>query len=85
MRQSGLRELIGESAQLENIYVGGDLDMMERAGLSLSAFSKMFDGKPTLPFEAAPFCNGAAGIDSELKHSPRFAVAFGLALREMLQ
>ncbi|WP_277185989.1 pilus assembly protein PilM [Caballeronia sp. BR00000012568055] len=79
-----LRDLAGDAAPPHCIYVGGNLELMERGGFSTLAISALFDC-PTLPFEAAPFCNGAANIDDVLKHSPRFAVAFGLALREVLQ
>jgi Tfp pilus assembly PilM family ATPase len=79
-----LRDLVGDDAPLEGIYVGGDIDVLQRAAFPPTALSTMFNAT-TLPFEPAPFCNGAADIDPELRHSPRFAVAFGLALREVLQ
>jgi Tfp pilus assembly PilM family ATPase len=79
-----LRELAGDCARLDCIYVGGNLALMDRAGYSVLGISALFDCA-VLPFESAPYCNGAADIDDVLKHSPRFAVAFGLALREVSQ
>ncbi|GAB5098910.1 pilus assembly protein PilM [Caballeronia sp. TF1N1] len=79
-----LRDLAGTDAPLDCVYVGGEADLMAQAALPLPALAKMF-GCPALPFECAPYCNGVAGIDASLKHSPLFAVAFGLALREVLQ
>jgi Tfp pilus assembly PilM family ATPase len=79
-----LRDLAGGHARIDCIYVGGDTELMTQAGLSLPGLSKRFECA-ALPFECAPFCNGSKEIDATLKHSPRFAVAFGLALREMTQ
>jgi Tfp pilus assembly PilM family ATPase len=79
-----LRELAGEHAPIDCIYVSGELTLMSKSGLSVAALAKLFDC-PVLPFEGASSCNGAADIDRELRHSPRFAVAFGLALREVTQ
>jgi Tfp pilus assembly PilM family ATPase len=78
-----LRDLAGDHARIDCIYMGGDNDLMTQAGLSLPGLSKLFDCA-ALPFECAPFCNGSQTIDAELRHSPRFAVAFGLALRELM-
>jgi Tfp pilus assembly PilM family ATPase len=79
-----LRELAGERTPLDCVYVGGDLDLLTRASYPLNVLSKLFDCA-VLPFESASYCNGAADIDEALSHSPRFAVAFGLALREVSQ
>lgn len=77
-------DLIGQNAALDWILVSGDLDLLARAGLPAPQLAERF-GCPVLPFECAPFCNGAARIDEALRHSPLFAVAFGLALREVTQ
>ncbi|WP_321799762.1 type IV pilus biogenesis protein PilM [Caballeronia sp. J97] len=79
-----LHELAGQDAPPDCIYVGGQIELMAHASLPLPVLGKTF-GCPALPFEAAPYCNGAAEIQAAHKHSPRFAVAFGLALREVMQ
>lgn len=79
-----LRDLAGNQHPLDCIYVGGETQLMSHAGLPLPVLAQMFDC-PALPFECAPYCNGSADIDGAHKFSPRFAVAFGLALREVLQ
>ncbi|WP_250473223.1 pilus assembly protein PilM [Caballeronia sp. GAFFF1] len=78
-----LRDLAG-AAPLGGIFVGGQEYLLKQAGLSVEALTEVF-GCPALPFESAPYCHGASGIAGALKHSPVFAVAFGLALREVLQ
>jgi Tfp pilus assembly PilM family ATPase len=79
-----LRDLAGHAAPLDCIYVGGQLELLAHTGLSIPALGKTFDC-PALPFECAPYCNGAADIEAAQRHSPRFAAAFGLALREVMQ
>jgi Tfp pilus assembly PilM family ATPase len=79
-----LRDLAGGHAPIDCIYLSGELALMSKAGLTVPALAQLFDC-PVLPFEAAPNCNGAADIDGALRYSPRFAVAFGLALREVMQ
>jgi Tfp pilus assembly PilM family ATPase len=79
-----LRDLAGTHAPLDCIYLSGDTELVAQSGVSIPVLAKTFDC-PVLPFEAAPYCNGAAQIDAELRHAPRFAVAFGLALREVMQ
>ncbi|BBU28562.1 hypothetical protein BTHE68_22960 [Burkholderia sp. THE68] len=79
-----LHDLADEAAPLDCIYVGGQIELMAHACLPLPMLGKSF-GCPALPFEAAPYCNGASGILAANKHSPRFATAFGLALREVMQ
>jgi hypothetical protein len=64
--------------------VGGQIELMTHASLPLPVLGKTF-GCPALPFEAAPYCNGASDIPAAHRHSPRFAAAFGLALREVMQ
>ncbi|MFM0138939.1 pilus assembly protein PilM [Caballeronia grimmiae] len=79
-----LRHLAGETTPIDCAYVGGQMQLLANAGLPLPALAKIV-GCPALPFEAAPYCNGASEIDAAMKHSPIFATAFGLALREVLQ
>ncbi|SAL01586.1 competence protein ComA [Caballeronia fortuita] len=79
-----LHELAGDAAPLDCIYMGGQIELLAHAGVPLPVLGKTF-GCPALPFEAAPYCNGTADIQTAHKHSPRFAVAFGLALREVMQ
>jgi Tfp pilus assembly PilM family ATPase len=79
-----LHDLVGRSAPLDCIYAGGQIDLLAHADCPIPALGKSF-GCPALPFEAAPWCNGAPEISTACKHSPRFAVAFGLALREVMQ
>jgi Tfp pilus assembly PilM family ATPase len=79
-----LLDLIGPKGPPDWIFVGGDVDLLTRAGYAATELTAIFRC-PVLPFECAPFCNGAAPIDDALRHSPLFAVAFGLALREVMQ
>jgi len=77
-----LLDLAG-GGQVDWIYIGGDIDLLARAGASVSMMATLF-GCPVMPFECAPFCNGAQKADDGLRHSPLFAVAMGLALREVM-
>ncbi|SAK85183.1 competence protein ComA [Caballeronia hypogeia] len=79
-----LHDLAGEDAPLDCIYAGGRIELLAHAGVPLPVLGKTF-GCPALPFEAAPHGNGASEIEAPHRHSPRFAVAFGLALREVMQ
>jgi Tfp pilus assembly PilM family ATPase len=79
-----LRDLIGPKGPPDWIFVGGDLDLLGRAGYPATELQAIFRC-PVLPFECAPFCNGASQVEEALRHSPLFAVAFGLALREVTQ
>jgi Tfp pilus assembly PilM family ATPase len=77
-----LLELAG-GGRIDWIYMGGDIDLLERAGASTSMIATLF-GCPVMPFECAPFCNSAQKSDDSLRYSPLFAVAMGLALREVM-
>jgi Tfp pilus assembly PilM family ATPase len=83
-----LRDLAGGHAPVERIYLGGDVGLMEGAGQSPHALAKLFSC-PVEEFRSAPYCGGTDGggidIPGEHRQSPRFAVAFGLALREVMQ
>ena len=78
-----LTDLAGDDPDVQWIYIGGDIDLLDRAGVSMSMLAGLF-GCPVMPFECAPFCNGAQRVDGRLAHSPLFAVAMGLALREVM-
>ncbi|MDR5814649.1 pilus assembly protein PilM [Caballeronia sp. LZ033] len=79
-----LQDLAGDGAPLDCVYAGGRIELLGHAGLALPVLGKSL-GCPALPFEAAPYCNGASAIVAAHRHSPRFAAAFGLALREVMQ
>jgi Tfp pilus assembly PilM family ATPase len=79
-----LQDLAGAEMPLDCIYAGGQIELLGHAGLPLPVLGKT-SGCPALPFEAAPYCNGAAEIVAAHRHSPRFVTAFGLALREVMQ
>ncbi|BAN24296.1 type IV pilus biogenesis protein PilM [Caballeronia insecticola] len=79
-----LHDLAGRHSPPDCVYAGGQLELLAHAGVPLPVLGKTF-GCPALPFESAPYCNGAAEIAAAHRHSPRFAAAFGLALREVMQ
>jgi Tfp pilus assembly PilM family ATPase len=70
----------------ERALVGGDLRLLERVGLSLADIGERL-GCRAEPFDCTPFCidgsflAGRAGV----LHAPAFAVAFGLALRGVME
>jgi Tfp pilus assembly PilM family ATPase len=78
-----LIDLAGDGPCVHWIYIGGDIELLARAGVSTSMLATLFRC-PVMPFECAPFCNGAQKVDERLRHSPLFAVALGLALREVM-
>ncbi len=78
-----LADLAGDGPRVHWIYIGGDIELLNRAGVSTQMLAAAF-ACPVMPFECAPFCNGAQRVDERLAHSPLFAVALGLALREVM-
>jgi hypothetical protein len=80
---AALSSLIDGRENVRWIHVGGDIDLLARAGAPTSLVSSLL-GCPVMPFECAPFCNGAQHVDDVLRHSSLFAVAMGLALREVM-
>jgi Tfp pilus assembly PilM family ATPase len=78
-----LADLAGDGPRVHWIYIGGDIELLNRAGVSTQMLAASF-ACPVMPFECAPFCNGAQRVDERLAHSPLFAVALGLALREVM-
>jgi Tfp pilus assembly PilM family ATPase len=78
-----LTDLVGDGSRVHWIYIGGDIELLNRAGVTTPMLAVLFNC-PVMPFECAPFCNGAQRVDERLAHSPLFAVAMGLALREVM-
>lgn len=66
----------------ERAFVGGDLRLLERVGLSLADIGERL-GCRAEPFDCAPLCVDSAFLAGRagVSHAPTFAVAFGLALR----
>ncbi|MGN6315329.1 hypothetical protein [Trinickia sp.] len=82
---AALRLLAGGEG-LHAALVGGDVALLERIGLTLADIGERL-GCSAAPFECAPFgCRPGALTDLEgWKHGAAYAVAFGLALREVTQ
>ncbi|WP_232316464.1 type IV pilus biogenesis protein PilM [Candidatus Burkholderia verschuerenii] len=78
-----LRDLAGGHAPVKRIYLGGDVELMARAGLPPAVLAALF-GCAVQEFRPAPYCSGKDMSDEDI-NSPRFAVAFGLALREVME
>ncbi|CAN7181853.1 pilus assembly protein PilM [Trinickia sp. LjRoot230] len=80
---AALREL-GGGLPLECAFAGGDLGALAGIGTTLADIGDLL-GCTVLPFECAPFVDAATCVlpasAAALTHAPRFAVAFGLALR----
>jgi Tfp pilus assembly PilM family ATPase len=70
-------------ADLAGAVVAGDLDAIAAAGLEFDALRAALGCDPQL-FCAAPFCHASLANDA-LCGSPAFAVAFGLAMRGVLE
>jgi hypothetical protein len=56
-----LASLIDGRDSVHWIYVGGDVELLARAGASTGMVKGLF-GYPVMPFECAPFCNGAQRV-----------------------
>lgn len=83
--ESALRLLAGTEG-LEAVFVGGDIRLLERIGLTVADIGERL-GCGAAPFECASFCC-RAGVLAEVKgwkHGATYAVAFGLALRGVTQ
>lgn len=80
-----LRTLAAKEA-LDHAFVGGDLALLARVGLTLADIGERL-GCRIAPFECAPFCCGGVvpPKPTAWKHDPSFAVAFGLALRGVIE
>ncbi|TKC90786.1 pilus assembly protein PilM [Trinickia terrae] len=83
-----LRELGGGGAlgcALGCALIGGELELLGSVGVAIADIGDLL-GCSVLPFECAPYCDdGSSGVPAELRHAPAFAVAFGLALRGVLE
>ncbi|HEV3106122.1 MAG TPA: pilus assembly protein PilM [Trinickia sp.] len=68
--------------QLDWALAGGEIGLLDSVGFTLADVGDLL-GCMVLPFECAPFCQGASGCQAppEWQHAPTFALAFGLALR----
>ena len=79
-----LLDLIGPKGPPDWIYVGGDMDLLTRAGYSATKLAAIFRC-PVMPFECAPFCNGAAPSTTHCgtRRSSRSRSAW--PLREVMQ
>lgn len=83
--ESALRTL-ASNTELDRALVGGDLSLLARVGLTLADVGELF-GCVVEPFQCAPFCfdGGRFAAPADAKHAASFAVAFGLALRGVLE
>jgi Tfp pilus assembly PilM family ATPase len=64
--------------------VGGEMELLEGVFFSLADIGDVL-ACSVLPFECAPLSDGKDGLFSEHLHEPAFAVAFGLALRGVVE
>jgi Tfp pilus assembly PilM family ATPase len=78
-----LRELADGSAP-GCAVIGGELELLSSAGLGVADVGDLL-GCSVLPFECGPFCGASSRAPAALRHSPSFAVAFGLALRGVFE
>lgn len=65
-------------------FVAGDLELFGGAPITLANLGDLL-GCIVLPFECAGFCAEARPVNPQLSRAPDFAVAFGLALRGVLE
>ena len=77
---------LAENGALDYALVGGDFGLLARVGLTLADIGERL-GCGVAPFECAPFCCGGVvpAKPTAWKHDASFAVAFGLALRGVMQ
>jgi hypothetical protein len=78
-----LRDLVHGPA-FDCALIGGDIDLLDGVGLSLADIGDVL-GCSVLPFECALLGSHARPLDDALLHEPAGAVAFGLALRGVLE
>lgn len=78
-----LRDLAGGPV-LDCAMLGGEVDLLEGVGFSLADVGDVL-GCTVLPFECAALGSLARELDDPLLHEPACAVAFGLALRGVLE
>lgn len=82
----GALRLLAGTEGLDGAFVGGDVGLLERIGLTLADIGERL-GCSAAPFECSPFgCRPAALAEfKDWKHGATFAAAFGLALRGVAQ
>ncbi|WP_233803715.1 type IV pilus biogenesis protein PilM [Paraburkholderia sp. HP33-1] len=78
-----LRDLVHGPA-VDCALIGGEIDLLDGVGFSLADVGDAL-GCSVLPFECALLGSHARPLDDALLHEPAGAVAFGLALRGMLE
>jgi hypothetical protein len=78
-----LRDLV-HGPVLDCALVSGEIDLLEGVGFSLADIADVL-GCTVLPFECAALGGLVRPLDDELLHEPASAVAFGLALRGVLE
>jgi Tfp pilus assembly PilM family ATPase len=73
---------LAQGGALDWALAGGEIGLLDGVGFTLADVGDLL-GCMVLPFECAPFCQGASGSEAppEWRHTPAFALAFGLALR----
>ncbi len=80
---AALREF-AQSGAVGCAFVAGDLELFGGAPITLANLGDLL-GCIVLPFECAGFCEEARPVNPEMSRAPDFAVAFGLALRGVLE
>ena len=78
-----LRDLV-HGPVLDCALVSGEIDLLEGVGFSLADIADVL-GCTALPFECAALGGLVRPLSDELLHEPAGAVAFGLALRGVLE
>jgi len=78
-----LRDL-AHGPQVDCALVGGEIDLLDGVGFSLADIGDVL-GCSVLPFECALLGTRVRPFEHELLHEPAGAVAFGLALRGVLE
>jgi Tfp pilus assembly PilM family ATPase len=80
-----LRDLArGNVTELDYALVGGELDLLDGVGVCVADLGDVL-GCSVLPFECASLGDCARPLSIDLLHEPKYAVAFGLALRGVLE
>ncbi|WP_013589814.1 pilus assembly protein PilM [Paraburkholderia phenoliruptrix] len=78
-----LRDLVHGPA-FDCAFVSGELELLEGVGFSMADIAEVL-GCTALPFECAALGGVARQVSDPLLHEPAGAVAFGLALRGVLE
>ncbi|NVI05716.1 pilus assembly protein PilM [Paraburkholderia youngii] len=78
-----LRDLT-HGPEFDCALIGGEIELLDSVGFSLAEIGDVL-GCSALPFECALLGSHARPLDDALLHEPAGAVAFGLALRGVLE